>query len=216
MECVKEKSYYYYATSGYESFMHLYNNGIITEEMLSMAQNSCERYLKHVIDKYEIVDKDSREGHIVALHSHGLKYLLHYINDRLHVRVSKDLAQSLSSISKYYYVARYPINGSVFACEANICDCYIALRACREFADRTCETFELLKDKKSMQKLTRHSLGFDINELQLQTLIQMLPKPLPTDCRQLAYVIRQAWALMKLRDNSFIKRLRRLRSKNTK
>ena len=46
------KTYYDFADNNYDFLMAAYKNGLVGNAMGAMAQETCEKYLKHLIDEY--------------------------------------------------------------------------------------------------------------------------------------------------------------------
>jgi len=49
------KTYYDFADNNYDFLMAAYKNGLVGNAMGAMAQETCEKYLKHLIDEYVIL-----------------------------------------------------------------------------------------------------------------------------------------------------------------
>lgn len=66
--------YYTYANDDYHYLEDCINAGIFRSSMASIAQNTCERYLKSIIADFTLVEENSR-----VMRTHSLKTLLNYV-----------------------------------------------------------------------------------------------------------------------------------------
>ena len=70
--------YYTYANDDYHYLEDCINAGIFRSSMASIAQNTCERYLKSIIADFTLVEENSR-----VMRTHSLKTLLNYVLENL-------------------------------------------------------------------------------------------------------------------------------------
>ena len=80
------KTYYDFADNNFNFLIAAYEQGLVGNAMGAMAQETCEKYLKHIIEEY-IVPNDSNENakKTELLRTHNLtklsKYILSYLPD---------------------------------------------------------------------------------------------------------------------------------------
>lgn len=103
------KTYYDFAEDDYQYLREDYERGRIANYMAGMAQNICERYLKHIIDKY-VLSKTTNEEYEKKeyLRKHSLNALLRYINANTDFQISKELCKTIKEADGYYFSTRYP------------------------------------------------------------------------------------------------------------
>lgn len=68
------KTYYDFADNDYNFFLAAYKQGLVGNAMGAMAQEICEKYLKHIIDKYIIPDNlpdNSKKTEILRTHNYA-------------------------------------------------------------------------------------------------------------------------------------------------
>lgn len=136
------KSYKDFADNSYQYFMFAYENDQLFNEMGSMAQNICERYLKHIISEYAEpeTEKEAMEKER-ALRSHNLRILTHYLRKKMDLSMPKDLIQALNSVNGFYFSTRYPGEDSITMDREDLEDCAKALKQCRHYVEELIEQF---------------------------------------------------------------------------
>ena len=135
------KTYYDFADNNYDFLMAAYKNGLVGNAMGAMAQETCEKYLKHVIDEYVILgDSADNAKKTEILRTHNLTKLSKYISSRL-PEVNLD-RPSLNLVNGLYFTTRYPGDESIMV-EKDDLDEYIdAVKKCKNAVD------EFIRSKK--------------------------------------------------------------------
>ena len=100
-------TYLDFAENDYKYFMHSYESGYVANNMAANAQNTAEKYLKHLIDQYDH-DEQRLDLRTRTLRTHNLSQLMNYFN------------------------ARYPGDNSFFVSKDDIEICKEGLDSCRE------------------------------------------------------------------------------------
>ena len=118
---IERQNYFDFAENDYKFFMDAYNNNYVYNGMASLAQNACEKYLKHIIEAYcnESIEQLS------VLKSHQLNKLIDFIDSEL-----PDFECNEDTIIKangYYFASRYPGDQSFFVSEKDMKRCAEAL-----------------------------------------------------------------------------------------
>lgn len=136
------KTYKDFADNSYQYFMFAYEHEQIFNEMGSMAQNICERYLKHIISEYAEpeTDQEAVEKERV-LRSHNLRMLTNYLRKDMGLPMPKDLIQTLHSVNGFYFSTRYPGEDSITLDREDLDDCAEALKLCRQYVEELLEEF---------------------------------------------------------------------------
>ena len=109
--------------------------------MGAMAQETCEKYLKHLIDEYVILgDSADNAKKTEILRTHNLTKLSKYISSHL-PEVNLD-RPSLNLVNGLYFTTRYPGDESIMV-EKDDLDEYIdAVKKCKNAVD------EFIRSKK--------------------------------------------------------------------
>lgn len=135
------KTYLDFAENDYRYFVSSCERGDVANVMGAIAQNICEKYMKHLIDEYDKpVTTDEEEDKTRILKSHNLQHLVSYIRENLAVNFSYNTTQKMRDINGYYISARYPSDMVINELSKNAIDkCLVAVQGCRQ------ETLELMK-----------------------------------------------------------------------
>ena len=135
------KTYYDFADNNYDFLMAAYKNGLVGNAMGAMAQETCEKYLKHLIDEYVILgDSADNAKKTEILRTHNLTKLSKYILSHL-PEVNLD-RPSLNLVNGLYFTTRYPGDESIMV-EKDDLDEYIdAVKKCKNAVD------EFIRSKK--------------------------------------------------------------------
>ncbi|MCC8061540.1 MAG: HEPN domain-containing protein [Clostridiales bacterium] len=141
------KTYYEFAEADYNFLRDAYEQGIFSNSCGAIAQNVCERYMKHVIQEYctpetetEWHDKES------ILRTHSLKRLIRYIEDNFSFVFDRSAKTEIQVIDGYYFSTRYPGDDSVELTQEDIGQCMEAMRLCRGQVDQIIELCEKTND----------------------------------------------------------------------
>lgn len=135
------KTYYDFTDNNYDFLMAAYKNGLVGNAMGAMAQETCEKYLKHLIDEYVILgDSADNAKKTEILRTHNLTKLSKYISSHL-PEVNLD-RPSLNLVNGLYFTTRYPGDESIMV-EKDDLDEYIdAVKKCKNAVD------EFIRSKK--------------------------------------------------------------------
>ena len=135
------KTYYDFADNNYDFLMAAYKNGLVGNAMGAMAQETCEKYLKHLIDEHVILgDSADNAKKTEILRTHNLTKLSKYISSHL-PEVNLD-RPSLNLVNGLYFTTRYPGDESIMV-EKDDLDEYIdAVKKCKNAVD------EFIRSKK--------------------------------------------------------------------
>lgn len=128
------KTYYDFADNDYNFFLAAYKQGLVGNAMGAMAQEICEKYLKHIIDKYIIPDNlpdNSKKTEI--LRTHNLSKLSKYIS--LHIPDLKLDRHALNLVNGLYFTTRYPGDESIIVEKEDIEEYVEAVKACKKAVD---------------------------------------------------------------------------------
>lgn len=107
------------AENDFEFLKSNHEHGILGEPMCYVAQNTCERYLKHVIDLY------CYENSTTVMKTHSLRNLRNYISQNL-PEFMIDWDKVLKA-DGFYFAAMYPGDDAILVTEKDVQDCWDAI-----------------------------------------------------------------------------------------
>lgn len=133
-------NYYTFAEDDYQFLKMNIEEKRVSNAMTSIAQNICERYLKHIIDSYcTAIDCTG------ILKTHSLKRMIRFLNDNLGDFVIDRTKLILAD--GYYFSARYPGDESFFATEEDVKNCWEAVEETKKAVDEYLQKHTLKKDR---------------------------------------------------------------------
>ena len=127
-----DKTYFDFAEDDYQYFDHDYKSGRIANYMVSLGQNICERYLKHIIDHFILsqTQQDSDEKANI-MHTHSLNKLIKYIEIKNIYTFSDPDKIQIKAIDGFYFSTRYPSDESMDIDKGDLDNCMVAINICR-------------------------------------------------------------------------------------
>ena len=145
-------TYLDFAENDYEYFMYSYKSGYVANNMAANAQNAAEKYLKHLIERYDH-DMERLDTRKRVLKIHNLSPLLNYLSNEMNVQISFDTRQYINALNSYYFNTGYPGDDSFFVSRDDIEICKEGLEICRNFVLSLNEKWKKEKQNKeeSMQ-----------------------------------------------------------------
>lgn len=135
------KTYYDFAENTYQFLVSAYEQGLVANAMGAMAQETCEKYLKHLIEEY-IIPADTQDNleKTEILRTHNLSKLSKFINRFLpEVKLNR---QALNLINGLYFTTRYPGDESIIVEKEDIEDYIDAVKDCKKIVDKFIESRE--------------------------------------------------------------------------
>lgn len=127
------ENYFDFAENDYNYFVNSANHGLVANMMAAMAQNICEKYMKHLINEFyepqTLADEKDLEK---ILHTHNLNGLIKFLRNNLEVSFSKEAKTQMNVINGFYYNTRYPGDESFEVDKEDIEDCMKAITLCRK------------------------------------------------------------------------------------
>lgn len=135
-------SYLDFAENDYQFFKANYKEGWTWNSMAAVAQNACEKYLKHLIVQYDH-PQTSTEIAVKSnmLRAHSLSKLCNYIENHV-CTIDNDTRDTILKADGYYFTVRYPGDDSFEVSSNDIRRCNDALEGTRDFAYSVIMTFE--------------------------------------------------------------------------
>lgn len=122
-------SYYDYAEDDYLYLEECIKSGIYDNALASLAQNTCERYLKSIIVTSTAVKENS-----YIMRAHSLKTLFDYVLENLpDFEIN---AMIMLKADGLYIATRYPGNDSFFASKQDVLDAFAAVEETKNAVDK--------------------------------------------------------------------------------
>lgn len=124
-------NYLFYADLTKKLIDDLYNSGNKHNDISYMSHNTCERYMKHLIDRYYSPNnKIEYLRTIDILHSNDLNSIKNFLHENMNLEYSENTSLLIDSINGFYFTTRYPGDNSMVASEADIDRCFKAVNEC--------------------------------------------------------------------------------------
>lgn len=87
--------------------------------MAANAQNTAEKYLKHLIDQYDH-DEQRLDLRTRTLRTHNLSQLMNYLSNEMGMEIPLRVKRDINALNNYYFNARYPGDNSFFVSKDDI------------------------------------------------------------------------------------------------
>ena len=129
------KTYYDFALDDYQFLIELKKNGITANSIGAIAQNTCERFLKHLINEYIPVHEGNRQSITDILITHNLNRLVSFWNQYSENKIPNVVSSKLKRINGFYFSTKYPGDDCQTLTAENISSCYEAVEACKQVVD---------------------------------------------------------------------------------
>ena len=129
------RTYYDFALDDYRFLCELKKSGITANSIGAIAQNTCERFLKYLINEFIPVSEDNRQVITEILTTHSLNRLVFFWNRFSENRIPSDVLELLRRINGYYFSTKYPGDDCQTLSKDNILTCFEAVEACKQAVD---------------------------------------------------------------------------------
>ena len=129
------KTYYDFALDDYRFLIELKKNGITANSIGAIAQNTCERFLKHLINEFIPMSESNRQSITDILITHNLNRLVSFWNQYSENKIPNVVSSKLKRINGFYFSTKYPGDDCQTLTAENISSCYEAVEACKQVAD---------------------------------------------------------------------------------
>ena len=129
------KTYYDFALDDYRFLIELKKNGITANSIGAIAQNTCERFLKHLINEFIPVSESNRQSITDILITHNLNRLVSFWNQYSENKIPNVVSSKLKRINGFYFSTKYPGDDCQTLTAENISSCYEAVEACKQVVD---------------------------------------------------------------------------------
>ena len=129
------RTYYDFALDDYRFLSELKKNGISANSIGAIAQNTCERFLKHLINEYIPVTEDNRNHVTDLLTTHNLNRLVYFWNQFSKNRIPDNVSNLLKKINGFYFSTKYPGDDCQTLTKENIALCFEVVEECKQAVD---------------------------------------------------------------------------------
>ncbi len=129
------RTYYDFALDDYRLLCELKKNGITANSIGAISQNTCERFLKHLVNEYIPVNEENRDQITDILTTHNLNRLVYFWNKFSENKIPSDVSNLLRKINGFYFSTKYPGDDCQTLTQENIACCYKAVEACKQAVD---------------------------------------------------------------------------------
>ena len=102
------KTYYDFALDDYRFLSELKKSGIAANSIGAIAQNTCERFLKHLINEYVPVSDDNRDYVTEILRTHNLNRLVSFWNHFSEDKIPDSVLTQLRKINGFIFRQSIP------------------------------------------------------------------------------------------------------------
>ena len=131
----KVGSYKDFADDDYDFYIEALEKGHVPNSIGATSQNICERYLKHILDKYFIPKSDEEiNAKNECLRTHNLKKLLNQTAE--FTDIDDETAAKIKAADGYYFSTRYPGEDAMIMTQRDIDACIAAIKAAKSFVER--------------------------------------------------------------------------------
>jgi len=136
------KTYYDFAVDDYRFLSELKKSGITANSIGAIAQNTCERFLKHLINEYVPVTEENRQQITDILTTHNLNRLVFFWNRFSEYGIPGKVSDLLKKINGFYFSTKYPGDDCQTLTMENIAICHEAVETCKQAVDAIIGKYE--------------------------------------------------------------------------
>lgn len=129
------KTYYDFANDDYKFIKATLEAGITANSLGALAQNTCERFIKHLINTYIQVNNKNQTEITEVLSTHNLNRLVSYWNSKSSNPIDSDTASALKEVNGFYFSTKYPGDDSQTLTENDFKTCMNAVDKCKKYVD---------------------------------------------------------------------------------
>lgn len=129
------KTYYDFALDDYRFLFELKKTNITANSIGAIAQNTCERFLKHLINEFVPVTEENRQVITDILTTHNLNRLVSFWNRFSAEKIPDNVSNLLRQINGFYFSTKYPGDDAQTLSKRDISICYEAVEACKKAVD---------------------------------------------------------------------------------
>ena len=143
----KINTYKDFADDDYNFYVKAMESGDVPNSIGATSQIICERYLKHVINKYFKPKNDEEsDTKTECLRTHNLKKLINVIST--FAEIDDDTVAKIKAADGYYFSTRYPGDDAMIMTQRDIDACISAIKAAKSFVERYEESVKANTEKK--------------------------------------------------------------------
>ena len=126
-------NYYKFAEDDYYGIKKNIQYEIYFTGLPALCQNTCERFLKHIIDIYIPENEDNKDDRNFAMHTHSLRNLCDFINNNLNdFEIDK---RKIYQVDGFYFTSRYPMRDNGLADKEDSLIAWDVTKYCKKVVD---------------------------------------------------------------------------------
>ena len=129
------RTYYDFANDDYKFIKATLEAGITANSIGAITQNTCERFLKHLINQYIPVTNKNRKELTDILSTHNLNRLVNYWNNKSKLPIDAQTASALKEVNGFYFSTKYPGDDSLTLNKEDYKICMDAIEKCKQCVD---------------------------------------------------------------------------------
>lgn len=136
------RTYYDFANDDYKFIKAAIEAGITANSLGAMAQNTCERFIKHLINQYIPVTAKNQSEMTEVLSTHNLNRLISYWNSKSAIKMNSETVEALKKVNGYYFSTKYPGDDSQTLTKRDYETCMDAVEKCKACVDSIIEQLQ--------------------------------------------------------------------------
>lgn len=129
------RTYYDFANDDYKFIKAILEAGITANSLGAIAQNTCERFIKHLINQYIPVTNKNQAEVTEVLSTHNLNRLVNYWNNKSTIPIDSETSAILKEVNGFYFSTKYPGDDSQTLTENDYKTCMSAVEKCKKCVD---------------------------------------------------------------------------------
>lgn len=125
------------AEDDYRSLLRCYNEGAVSNQMGVLAQEVCEKYLKHLISEFVLPRNEAEVAEkklVLDNEAHSSKALVPFLEEKLGLWLPRDLVEHIESLDSYFGDSWVPRENDFLLNKDDIARCFMTATLCRDYA----------------------------------------------------------------------------------
>lgn len=136
------KTYYDFANDDYRFIKATIEAGITANSIGAIAQNTCERFIKHLINQFIPVSNKNQAEITEVLSTHNLNRLVSYWNSQSDSPIDSETTSALKAVNGFYFSTKYPGDDSQTLTSEDYKICLNAVDKCKQCVDAIIDSLQ--------------------------------------------------------------------------